>query len=150
MYSRTAGWPIVGGMIFQAYGPGQPSQLLLPSALEAALAGQDFPMTAGAQRKDWIYIDDVVDGLLAALRADLAPGTTIELGTGQATSVREVVERLYAIIGLGGRGLTGILPTRPGEESLQLADAARTEALIGWRSAVGLDEGLRRLANGAK
>jgi nucleoside-diphosphate-sugar epimerase len=146
MYARTAGWPITGGMIFQAYGLGQPSRLLLPAALEAARAGQDFPMTAGTQRKDWIFIDDVVDGLLAALRADLPAGTTVELGTGLSTSVRDVVERLYAVVGRGGRPLPGMLPTRPGEEPIQIADAERTAALIGWRAAVSLDEGLRRLA----
>jgi nucleoside-diphosphate-sugar epimerase len=149
MYARTAGWPIVGGMIYQAYGPGQPSRLLLPAALEAALAGEDFPMTAGLQRKDWVYLDDVVDGLLAALEAGLAPGTTVELGTGVATSVREVVERLYEQVGRGGRPLPGVLPSRPGEEPVQTADAERTALLTGWRATVALDDGLRRLVAAA-
>ena len=145
MYARAAGWPSHGAMIFQAYGPGQPPHLLVAAALEAARAGNDFPMTDGRQAKDWITIDDVADGLLALLGADLPPGTTVELGTGQATEVREVVRRLYEVVGRGGRPLPGALPSRPGEVERQMADAATTAALIGWRARVSLDEGLARL-----
>ena len=145
MYARAAGWPIHGAMIFQAYGPGQPPHLLVSAALNAARAGQEFPMTDGRQAKDWVYIDDVADGLLALLGADLPPGTTVELGTGQATEVREVAQRLYALVGRGGRPLPGALPSRPGEAERQTADADATAALIGWRARVGLDEGLARL-----
>lgn len=151
MYARAAGWPIHGAMIYQAYGPGQPPHLLVAAALNAARAGQEFPMTDGRQAKDWVYIDDVADGLLALLGADLSPGTTVELGTGQATEVRAVVQRLYELVGRGGRPLPGALPTRPGEAERQAADAATTAALIGWRARVGLDEGLARLvANGER
>jgi nucleoside-diphosphate-sugar epimerase len=51
MYGRTHQWPIHGGMIFQAYGPGQSAQNLIPAAIHAALANQDFPMSSGAQPK---------------------------------------------------------------------------------------------------
>ncbi|HOU39703.1 MAG TPA: GDP-mannose 4,6-dehydratase [Promineifilum sp.] len=145
MYARAAAWPIHGAMIFQAYGPGQPPGMLLPAALRAARAGQDFPMTAGQQEKDWIHVDDVAAGLLALLGRDLPPGATAELGTGQTTTVRAVVERLYALVGRGGRPLPGALPSRPGEAPRHAADAAATAALIGWRARVGLEEGLARL-----
>jgi UDP-glucose 4-epimerase len=148
MYARSAGWPIHGAMIFQAYGPGQSPHLLVAAALAAAHAGQEFPMTDGRQAKDWVYIDDVADGLLALLGADLPPGTTVELGTGQATEVREVAQRLYEIVGRGGQPLPGVLPSRPGEAERQAADAATTAALIGWRARVGLDEGLAWLVDG--
>ncbi len=145
MYARAAAWPIHGAMIFQAYGPGQPPAMLLPAALRAARAGQDFPMTAGQQEKDWIHVDDVAAGLLALLGRDLPPGATAELGTGQTTAVRAVVERLYALVGRGGRPLPGALPSRPGEAPRHAADAAAAETLIGWRARVGLEEGLARL-----
>lgn len=103
-------------------------------------------MTDGRQAKDWVHIDDVAGGLLALLGADLPPGTTVELGTGVATEVREVARRLYELAGRGGRPLLGALPTRPGEVERQAADADATAALIGWRARVSLEEGLARLA----
>ena len=143
MYARTEGWPIHGAMIFQAYGPGQPEKTLIPAAFAAALAGVDFPMTSGEQERDWIYVQDVVDGLTAMMDAEMQPGTTVELGTGQATSVAEVVDQIYALAGRGGRPRPGVLPDRPGEASVQIADVGRTASLIGWRPNHPLSRGLQ-------
>ncbi|HRN66703.1 MAG TPA: GDP-mannose 4,6-dehydratase [Promineifilum sp.] len=149
MYARTAQWPIQGAMIFQAFGPHQPPHLLIPAALQAALAGEDFPMTTGEQEKDWIYIDDIVAGFQALLRAELLPGTTVELGTGRATRVADVVEELYGIVRHGGRPIIGAIPNRPGEAPRQIADAKQTAATINWRADLSLSEGLRKLVNSA-
>jgi nucleoside-diphosphate-sugar epimerase len=145
MYGRTQHWPIHGAMIFQAYGPYQPEQTLIPSAIKAALAGQDFPMTAGTPQRDWIHVADVAAGFTAMIDAPLPPGTTIELGTGQLTSVAAVVEQVYALANKGGRPQIGLLPSRPGEEAVQVADVVRTREMVGWETAVTLTHGLRQL-----
>ena len=150
MYARTAQWPIQGAMIFQAIGPHQPAHLLVPAALQAALAGEDFPMTSGEQEKDWIYIDDIVAGFQALLKSELTPGTTAELGTGRATCVADVVEALYRIVGRGGRPIFGAIPNRPGEDPLQIADAEQTAADIQWRAGLSLSEALEKLVENTK
>lgn len=143
MYARTQQWPIVGAMIYQAYGPCQAAHTLIPSAMQAALAGKDFPMTTGSQERDWIYVDDVADGLIAVQRSELEPGTTVDIGTGVSTSVADVVRHIYELVGGNGRPLIGALPSRPGEALVQAADCRRTRALTGWEPAVGLRDGLR-------
>ena len=145
MYARTRGWPIVGAMVYQAYGPGQPGHTVTMAAAKAALAGEQFPMTSGSPLRDWIYVDDIVDGLAAALETDLDPGVTIELGTGRTTSVKEIVQMIFDLAGGDGRPLIGALPDRPGEEHLQVADASRTQELINWQALVSLEDGLGRL-----
>jgi nucleoside-diphosphate-sugar epimerase len=145
MYARTALWPIHGAMIFQAYGPGQSAHLLVPAATAAAFAGADFPMTSGKQSKDWIHIDDIVDGFMSLAAAELEPGATVELGTGIATDVAEVARQIYELVGGGGRPLVGVLPQRPGEDGEQVADAATTAKLVGWQARITLAEGLARL-----
>jgi nucleoside-diphosphate-sugar epimerase len=144
MFQRAEGWPIVGVMPFQTYGPGQPARTVLGAALRAAQAGENFPATSGEQARDWIYIDDVVEGILASARAENIEGETIELGTGVGTPVREVVTRLFEFVGQG-RPLIGALPQRPGEVAEQIANAARTEQLIGWRAKVGIEAGLKKM-----
>ncbi len=145
MYGRTQAWPIHGAMIFQAYGPHQPENTLIPSAIKAALDGQDFPMTAGTQQRDWIHVADVAAGLAAMIDKPLPPGETIELGTGQLTSVADMVRQIYALAKSNGRPQIGILPSRPGEESVQVADVVRTKELVGWETAVTLAHGLASL-----
>ncbi|HEY4724053.1 MAG TPA: GDP-mannose 4,6-dehydratase, partial [Anaerolineae bacterium] len=144
MYWRTQGWPVVGAMPFQVYGPGQTPQALIPSAIEAALAGRDFPMTSGRQQRDWIYIDDVIDALIAMGKANRFDFETIEIGSGVTSSVREVVELIYDLVGRGGRPLIGALPDRPGEVETQSADADAAAAVLGWRAQISLEAGLRK------
>jgi len=148
MYARTQAWPIHGGMIFQAYGQGQPERTFIPATLRAALAGKDFPMTAGTQARDWIFAEDVATGFLAMLRQNLSPATTIDIGTGTATPLIDVAELIYQTVNRGGRPLPGTLPSRPGEDPTQTADAATTQALTGWQSKTSLEEGIKKLLHG--
>jgi UDP-glucose 4-epimerase len=143
MYWRVHGLPVVTVRPFQIYGPGQPGHTLIPAAIRAALAGEDFPMTPGEQERDFIYVDDVVEGMVAAGASDVE-GLSLDLGTGVARPVRQVVEQAWKLAGGSGRVLAGALPYRPGEVMRLMADAERTEGLIGWRARVGLEEGLRR------
>jgi nucleoside-diphosphate-sugar epimerase len=134
-------------MIFQAYGPGQPEHTLVPSAVRAAVAGDDFPMTSGRQERDWVYVDDIVKGLTAAFNKAIPPGTTVDLGPGRTTPVIEVVEKIFSLTHSSGRPLPGVLPERPGEEHSQAADAQATARLTGWQAETSLEQGLRLLPN---
>jgi nucleoside-diphosphate-sugar epimerase len=144
MYWRAHGLPVVTVRPFQVYGPGQPDHTLIPAAIRAALAGVDFPMTPGGQERDFIYVDDVIDGFLAVAAAPGIDGYSLDLGTGQVHTLRRVVERIWTMTGAPGRVLPGALPYRPGDVMHLAADADRTARLTGWRAGVGLDQGLRR------
>lgn len=142
MYARTQRWPIVGAMIFQSYGWGQPAHALIPSAFNAAMANEDLPMTAGLQQRDWIHADDVAQGIVKMISAEIPTGTTLELGTGHAASVREVVETIYRVCGSSGKPLVGALAGRPGEEQVQTASPSANSA-IDWSATRSLESGLR-------
>ncbi len=144
MYAKTQQWPITGAMVFQAYGPGQPGRSLVPAAITAARAEQDFPMTAGRQQRDWIFVSDVAAGLLKLIEAKISPGTTIDLGSGRLTAVAEVVQLIYRLTGSSGQPKPGLLPTRPGEDVAQVAEVEKTFTLTGWKTAVTLEEGLQK------
>lgn len=146
MYAQTQQWPIIGAMIFQCYGVGQSPRALLPAALTAAQAGQDFPMTAGEQVRDFIHVDDVVSGLMALIKAaDLPAGATAELGTGIATPLATAVQTIYELVGRGGNPKLGLLPDRPGERPQPIANIAYTQQLIDWQPSITLRDGLNRL-----
>lgn len=144
MFFRTQEFPITAVMPFQVYGRGLTERSVLGAALKAARNGENFPTTSGEQARDWIYIDDVIEGILATTRAQNVEGQTIELGTGVGTPVGHVVKRVFDLVGRG-QPLIGALPQRPGEVAQQIADADRSEQLTGWRAKVGLEEGLQRL-----
>ena len=146
MFARTQGFPILGAMIFQCYGPFQPERAIVPAAVSAALKGDDFPMTAGTQRRDWIHVNDVIAGI-QALRGEIAmhPGETAELGTGICISVAEVVQKIYCLTESQGKPLIGALPSRPGEAPEQMANLAETERQLNWTPSFDLETGLSEL-----
>jgi UDP-glucose 4-epimerase len=150
MYWRAYGLPVVTVRPFQVYGPGQPAHTLVPAAIRAALASEDLPMTPGMQERDFIYVDDVVEGMLAAAGAPGIEGQSLDLGTGQAHAVRQVVGRIWAMTGARGQMLPGALLYRPGEVMHLVANADRMARLTGWRARVGLEEGLRRTIEWSK
>ncbi len=143
VYWRAHDLPVVTVRPFQVYGPGQPAHTLVPAAIRAALAGEDFSMTPGEQARDFVYVDDVVAGMLAAVEAPNVAGDSLDLGTGQTHTVRDVVERVWTMTSAQGRMSPGALPYRPGVAMHLVADAERTARLTGWRARVGLEEGLR-------
>lgn len=144
MYWRAHGLPIVTVRPFQVYGPGQPDHTLVPAAIHTALAGRDFPMTPGEQKRDFIYVDDVVEGMLAAAEASGVEGQSLDLGTGQVRALRQVVERIWAMTEARGQILAGALPYRPGAVMYLVADADRAARLTGWRAITSLEQGLRK------
>ncbi len=126
------------------YGAGQDDVAkLIPYVILALLRGETPRLSSGARPIDWIYVDDVVEGLLhIALTPGLA-GDMVDLGTGRAETVRSVVEQLVDIAGTDLRPDFGALADRP-MEIVAVADTARTKARIGWEPLVGLEDGLRR------
>lgn len=151
MYARTHGWPVFGAMIFSAYGVGQNPRNVLPQALAAARAGQDFPMSPGGQVRDWIEVRDVVDGLIAVSGLDETQrGATVELGTGVGTALVDVVTALYGLVGGPGQPLPGRLPYRPGEVMQMVAEAEQTASLTGWRAQIDLMAGLADLVRASE
>jgi len=143
------GLPVVSVRPFQVYGPGQRRAALVPAAIAAALQGQDFQMTQGEQQRDFVYVDDVVRGLLAAVQAPDMEGRVVDLGSGLLHRIIDVVERIWELApttrraASAGRIVAGALPYRPGEVFAIPADVERTYDLTGWRARVSLDEGLR-------
>jgi nucleoside-diphosphate-sugar epimerase len=142
----SSGLPAFTARLFNVYGPGERPGRLLPSLMRAASEGVALPLTEGEQQADFVYVEDVAEGLLRLGLAHAGePGEIVNLATGQPTSVREFVERAAHLLGLpADRLLFGALPPRA--ETLQY-DAVSTERLrqrTGWMPAADIDEGIRR------
>jgi UDP-glucose 4-epimerase len=143
MYWRAWGLPVITVRLFQVYGPRQADQSLIPATIRAALSGEDFAMTPGDQERDFIHVQDVVDGMLAAAKAAGIEGASLDLGTGTGRAIRHVVERIWQLTNAKGQIRLGALSYRSGEAMRLVADADRTSRLTGWRATTPLEEGLR-------
>lgn len=142
MFHALYGLPVVSLRVFMVYGPGQrDATKLIPYVATSLLRGEPPQLSSGNREVDWVYVDDVVDAFLAAATEEAAAGTTIDVGSGELTTIRSVVERLTRLVGSDARPVFGALEDRPLERR-RVADVARARKLIGWEPSTSLDEGL--------
>jgi nucleoside-diphosphate-sugar epimerase len=144
MFHDLYATPVATVRPFMVYGPDQPDVAkLVPYTITSLLAGEAPQFSSGQRRCDWIYIDDVVEALLTVARSDSCLGRSVDVGTGTLHTVRHVGDAIRTLLGSPIELAWGALPDRAGETE-NVADVAATERLCGWRSEIGLDDGLRR------
>lgn len=143
-YARMHGTRAIWLRLFTPYGPGEHPGRLVPHVVLHALAGQDVPLTAGEQERDFVYLDDVVEALVRAAAADVAPGSVFNVGSGAGVRVRDLVTQLLKLMDNPVRPIFGKRPTRPDEIMQMSADISAAARELGWQPRVPLDAGLRR------
>jgi UDP-glucose 4-epimerase len=136
--------PVVIAKIFMVYGPGQGDHTKLVPYVTMSLLHREAPkLSSGIRLVDWIYVDDVVDGLILCAQTPGIDGCTVELGSGEMHSIREIVEQLSDLLPCPVDPLFGAVPDRPLERTKK-ADIAGSYKLIGWQPSTALGAGLRR------
>ena len=135
---------VVMTRISMVYGVGQTDLTkLVPYVTTAFLRGEQPKLSSGVRLVDWIWVDDVVDGLIACALTSGANGRTIDLGSGELCSIRKLVEELRELIPGAPEALFGAVPDRP-LERVKKADVATSYQLLGWAPSTALRVGLRR------
>jgi UDP-glucose 4-epimerase len=132
--------------IFNAYGPGQelpPSYPpVIPQLLKQAQAGGSLVIIGdGTQTRDFVFVDDVVDALMAASTATDVNRAVINIGSGQEVSINELARRVVRVTGKRANVLHNL--AQPGGVSRLVADVHLAQQLLRWAPSTDLDRGLR-------
>lgn len=149
MHARE-GLPVTVVRPFSVYGPGQPRDMFVAEAVDQAVRHADLRMSRGEQKRDLIFVEDVVCGLVAAATAEGVEGKIINLATGQAHRLRDVAERIWEMTAARGRLLIGARTTAPDELYDTWADVTLARQLLGWEARTELESGLRRTVDFAR
>lgn len=139
-YARQVGMSWAWGVLFLSFGPGERPGRLVPSVIRALLAGQEARTTAGTQWRDFLDCRDQ-GAAFAALLASGVEGA-VNIGSGEAVSVAELVRMMGEAAGRPDLLRIGALPMRPGEPARLVADIARLRAEVGFTPAISLRQGL--------
>lgn len=151
-YVRTIGrlWGIetVALRIFNAYGPGQsipPTHPpVIPQFMRQVLGeGSLIIYGSGGQTRDYIYVDDVVQALIAAATAGGINRQVINIGTGTGTSIKQLVALIEKVT--GRKAQTIATSSVSGGVSALVADTSRARKLLDFKPRVTLEEGLALL-----
>jgi len=141
MFHRLYNTPVVITRPMMAYGPGQREHKLIPYVVRALLQGQSPKLSSGNRGADWIYVDDVIEGMLAAAAAPGVEGCSIDLGSGALVSIRDLVLQIAEILGDKVKPQFGALPDRP-MEKVRVANIAEARNKVGWNPRTSLRDGL--------
>ena len=149
-YVRTIGglWGIetVSLRIFNAYGPGQhlPASHppVVPHFLKQAIRGGSLVVHGdGGQTRDYVFVDDVVSAMVASATAPNINGLTINIGSGNETSIRELVKVVQEVTGNESEVIYNS-KTSSGVSRL-CADVSLAKEKLGYRPSIKLEDGLR-------
>lgn len=128
------------------YGPGDDIDKFFGLVLHSCQCNQDaLALTEGRQRRDFIYIDDVVrayDTIAKNLNA-FSDADQIDVGSGEAPTVRHFVETIHSLTGSRTKLQFGALPYRENEAMFSQADLHRMRGL-GWEPEYDLEKGIRK------
>jgi len=129
--------------LFSTYGPADNPSWLIPYVILTLLHGERPALTTGEQRWDYLYVEDAARAIWQVATNPAAQGI-FNLGSGEAYTVRSIVERIRDIIDPSLPLGFGEVPHRPDQIMHLQADISRLERVTGWSPQVSLDEGLRR------
>lgn len=147
MFHQLFQTPVVMPRIFMTYGPNQKdAKKLVPFVICQLLSGQAPKLSSGRRLADWIYVDDVVEGLLRASVTPGIEGGAFDLGSGSLVSVRGIVEHIVQIVGNGIEPAFDALRDRPFEQE-RAADTTFLSEKLGYQPKTPLKLGLEATVN---
>jgi UDP-glucose 4-epimerase len=150
VYRHAYGLRFTAFRLTNPYGPGQPRERvafgIINRLVHLAIAGQTLTVFGdGKQLRDYVFIDDVVNGLLVAGANEATDGKVYNLGSGVGTPLVDVAR---GICEAAGSGTVAFAPWPPLTAQIEtgdfVADVTRFVTETGWRPCVDLRHGLRR------
>jgi UDP-glucose 4-epimerase len=142
--------------MYSVYGPVQaldnPYQGVLGIFLGHILRGEPLTICGdGEQTRDFVYIDDIVEGWARALDSPASWGGVFNLGSGRSLSINQLAERALAACGHSPGGYEVLrAPARAGEQRSVQADISRARAVLGWEPRADFDAGLAETVRWAR
>jgi nucleoside-diphosphate-sugar epimerase len=140
---ETENCPVVILRPFTVYGQQQPRGMFVAEAIECAVGGQPFRMSEGLQRRDLVYVSDVVRALMLAASAPEIEGEVINIGSGHALRLLDVARLIWKLSESSAPLLVGERPATPFETHDTWADITLAGQLLDWKPRTSLEDGLR-------
>jgi UDP-glucuronate 4-epimerase len=142
-YSHLYGLRCVCLRFFTVYGPRQRPDLAIHKFAKLISRHQPIPVFGdGTTRRDYTYVDDIIDGVMAAINYDRSNYEVVNLGESRTVELNELISLLEKE--LDTHAIIDRQPPQPGDVPQTFADISRARALLGYQPKTQIEEGLRR------
>lgn len=155
LQQTPAPWDHVLLRLQNVYGPGQslrnPYTGVLSIFCQQAMAGRTLNIFEdGDIHRDFVFVDDVVAAFVRACESYAASGCTINIGTGERRSIRDVAGLILARLGMPADQLTVSGDFRAGDIRHAMADIRRAREVLGWTPSTSVESGVAALVDWAR
>src|SRR3954469_416639 len=142
-YSHLYQMRIVALRFFTVYGARQRPDLAIHQFTRKILAGEPIDQFGdGTTRRDYTYIDDIIQGVIAALKYDAAMWDIFNLGESETVQLKDLIKMIQEAVGREAK--INHLPEQPGDLPVTCADISKARRLLGYNPTTKLLDGLPR------
>ena len=139
-YNHLHGIPTTCLRFFTVYGPRQRPEMAIHKFAQHIHEGKAIPFYGnGSTARDYTFIDDIMDGLLAALDRPF-PYEVFNLGESSTVTLKELVETLERVI--GKKAVIQPMDMQPGDVEITFADVSKARKLLGYSPSTSITKGL--------
>lgn len=141
-YHHLYGLDVTCLRFFTVYGPRQRPEMAIHNFTRKIFGGEPIDVYGdGTSRRDYSYIDDIMDGVLRAVDRQF-PFEIFNLGESRTVELAELISLIEAAS--GKRAVVRRLPDQPGDVPVTYADIGKARELLGYRPGIEIEEGIRR------
>lgn len=142
VFSSLYGIRFIALRFFTVYGPAQRPDLAIHKFVKAILRGQPITMYGdGSTSRDYTYVDDIISGVLSAIRYDQSPFEIINLGNSHAVSLKDLIQQIEEVV--GKKAVIDQQPEQPGDVPRTFADISKAKRLLNYQPTTPLKDGLK-------
>jgi len=143
-YASNYGMGVTTIRPFNVYGIGQPENFLIPLVIKQALSGSKIVVKDLLPKRDFVYLDDLIEALLATLNTHIESYNVINIGSGTSLSVKEVIDVVQDIAGTN-KEIVADSQVRTNELMDVIADISKAKALLGWQPKYLFYQGIEKI-----
>jgi len=145
MMAHKYGFPVVTIRPFAVYGQLEEPGRLIPDIIKACLTNTELKLSSPASVRDFIFIEDLIDGYLAAIKKiKKIKGEVLNLGTGKQYSIQDVVTIVKKITKSSLKPRYGTIKKAQTEPATWVADISKAKKMLVWKPSHTLEEGLKK------
>ena len=144
-YHHLYGIPTTCLRFFTVYGPRQRPEMAIHKFTQAVYDGKSIPFFGdGSTARDYTYIDDIIQGVLAAVERPLA-FEVFNLGESSVVTLSELVGHIEEVS--GRKAIIQPMPSQPGDVEITYADVTKARDLLGYNPSTSIRDGLAKFVN---
>jgi nucleoside-diphosphate-sugar epimerase len=142
--NKKYNFPVTILRLYLIYGPYQDPNRVIPITILNSIFNKKFDCSDGKQSRDFLYIDDLVDGIIKILiKKDNLSGEIINLGSGKPTKIKKIIKNIVNLVG-SGKPIFGKVRFRKDEINKLYPNLNKAKKLINWAPKTDLNLGLKK------